>query len=700
MLKMRLKNKPYCNDLHLFLFAVVLLLLSIYQPFFYIALVVYLIFIIKKTKYILPISILLFCVYTSYKLSDFRLHELESKDYEGVYEVVEVQDKEIIIKGDTKIIIFSSIERLAPGDKISAKIRVYRLEEASYEGDFNAKKYYRCKGITNRGRILKYEIIGSRWTIARLRYSMLNYYEVRLNEKSFAYLKTLFFGISDLDKEVKSAYSILYISHLLAISGLHITFLYSFLIYFYRKCFRIKGEKIALFTLGIYVLFIGYPSSCLRAFLFLALELWNKQGQIKYTKLDILSISFIGMVLIFPLKAFQTSFILSFIISFIWIFMKEYTHDKRKIEEAFLSSIICIFSILPFLINQTNQISLVGILLSFILGYLFGKFIFPFVLLMLIFPCSIYENVFKLLDLGLIWITDYTFPISMPNISIFWCIIYYLLFIYILVCLVKKVKKYTLFYVPIFIGIILSLRISNPFYKVTFIDVGQGDSIFIELPHNQGNVLVDSYNGTAEYLTSIGVKRLDCVVLSHFDQDHMGTIDQVINKFKVGRLVYSTYENENKIKSLDVDKQRVKSGNSFRVNEVTFQILGPIQNLFNSNANSVVLKFNLGGYEFLLTGDMTEEEEKDLILKYGTYLDSDILKVAHHGSSTSSTSDFLNLVSPTFSIISVAEDNSYGLPNLEIVERLRRCSNVYMTKDSGNIQIIIRNHIQIKGYRK
>ncbi|MDE6408172.1 MAG: ComEC/Rec2 family competence protein, partial [Anaeroplasmataceae bacterium] len=266
---------------------------------------------------------------------------------------------------------------MIPGDRISAKIKVYPLNEASFDGDFDAKAYYQAKGITNRGKLVQYQVIGSRWTIARLRFFVLQHFESRLEPKSFAYVKALFFGISDLEKEVKTAYSILYISHLLAISGLHITFLYTVLLQFFRKFFHIKGEKIALFILGIYVVFIGYPVSCLRAFLFLALGLWNKKGQIEYAKLDILSISFIGMVLVFPLKAFQTGFILSFIISFIWVFMKDYISNKGTFTRAFQSSLICIFSIFPFLINQTNQISFLGILLSFIIGYLFGKYVFP-----------------------------------------------------------------------------------------------------------------------------------------------------------------------------------------------------------------------------------------------------------------------------------------------------------------------------------
>ena len=91
----------------------------------------------------------------------------------------------------------------------------------------------------------------------------------------------------------------------------------------------------------------------------------------------------------------------------------------------------------------------------------------------------------------------------------------------------------------------------------------------------------------------------------------------------------------------------------------------------------------------LFTGDMTDDEERDVLKKYGKRIDSDILKVAHHGSDTSSTKEFINLVSPKYSIISVSKNNSYGLPKKEIVDRLLGLSKVYMTKDCGNIDIYV-----------
>lgn len=699
MLKMKLRIKPFCNELHFFLFAVVLLLIAIQHPLFYFVLAGYLIFIIKKTKYFFPITIVLLLIFSSYQIRKLALHELASGEYEETYEVLDVLTNEIILKGDTKIVIFSTQSELTPGDIIKARLKIYQLEEASYSGDFDAKKYYFAKGITNRGKILKYEVIQSKWNIAKVRYKILNYYESCLKEKSFTYLKALIFGITDLDKEVKRVYSILYLSHILAISGLHITFLYSILIFIFQKFFRLKGDKITILILCIYGLLIGFPTSCLRALLFLILGIWNEKGELRYTKLDILSISFIAMVLISPLQAFQMGFILSYIISFVLIFMKEYNLSKRKVVKAFQCSLLCIFSILPFLINQTNEISIVGILLSFILGYFFSKCIFPLTFAMLLFPCAFYEVLFKGLDQGLIFITKYTYSFSLPHISFFGGVVYYIIFLFILLCLAKNIKKWTLLLIPLYLFTILSLRFLNPFYRVTFIDVGQGDSILIELPFEQGNILVDCYNGTKEYLKSIGVRKLDYVVLSHFDNDHIKTIDQVVEEFQIGTILYSKYEDISKIKNLKMKKEPIGSGDVFRVGDVSFYVLGPIRDMSDANGNSVVLKFKLNEYDFLLTGDITSSTEKELLLKYDRKLDCDVLKVAHHGSKTSSTYDFISVVSPIYSIISVGENNSYGLPNFEVVERLKKFSNVYLTKESGNIQIFVRETLSIKFYR-
>ena len=244
------------------------------------------------------------------------------------------------------------------------------------------------------------------------------------------------------------------------------------------------------------------------------------------------------------------------------------------------------------------------------------------------------------------------------------------------------------------------IRMVNPYYKVTFIDVGQGDSILIELPFNQGNILIDNYYGTTNYLNRIGITKIDYLVITHFDQDHMGELDKLLKNFRITKLLYSKYEDLEPIKNMEkVDRIGVGALDSFTCGAVQFSILGPINPSKDSNSNSIVLSFKLKEYSFLLTGDMTIKEENDLIEYFKNDLKADVLKVAHHGSKSSSSIEFLNLVKPSLSILSVGENNRYGLPDTTVVQRLKQYSTILMTKDHGNIQLLIYNTLNVSPYR-
>ena len=123
--------------------------------------------------------------------------------------------------------------------------------------------------------------------------------------------------------------------------------------------------------------------------------------------------------------------------------------------------------------------------------------------------------------------------------------------------------------------------------------------------------------------------------------------------------------------------------------EFKIYILGPINSYDEINSNSVVLKIKIYNTTFLYTGDMTLEEENDLVLKYKDNLKSDILKVGHHGSNTSTGDDFLKLVNPDISIVSVGLNNKYNLPNDDVIKKLHKTSKVYETRYRGNINIFI-----------
>lgn len=699
MLKFKFKDKPYCNDLHFFLFSVVLTLLTIHSIWFGILLILYFIFLLRRTKYIIPILVIIGTVSFSFYISKRALKEQSPGIYKGIYEIIDVTENTMILKGESKMIIYTSVSDLKPGDIIYAEIKVTCFSKPSFNGDFNRKSYYNSKGITNYGKLIHYEKQGAKFRIERSRYFVLNFYKEHLGEKSYAYVKALLFGVSEFDEEITNAYSSLYLSHFLAISGLHIHFFYSILLCFFRKMFRISGEKISLCILGGYVLFIGYPMATLRAFLFLLLRLLNQRGSIKYTELDIFSISYIGMVILFPLKAFQVGFILSYIVSFILLFMEEYSRGCSKWKKRFCSSGLCILSILPFLIQQTNQIFLLGILFSFFLGAFLGKIILPLILGVFLVPNHFIEFLFTGLDQGLLLLCQYSLPIPMPTLSLFGVVLYYVLFIIGLIFLAKNKKRYILF-LPLYFVLIFSLRLINSNYRVTYIDVGQGDSILIELPFNRGNVLIDTYTKTGKYLRSLGIKKLNFVILTHFDQDHCATLSEICQNFQVEHILYPIYEEDKKLPEYNGKLTGIKSGDSISVAELKMSVLGPIYDYKNSNANSIVLRMKIKEFFFLFTGDLTSNAEFDLVKKYGKELSSDVLKVGHHGSKTSSSKEFLQAVSPSISIISVGINNSYDLPDEEVIRRLEKYSKVYMTMNMGNIKIVVGRNIKVYPYRK
>lgn len=232
-----------------------------------------------------------------------------------------------------------------------------------------------------------------------------------------------------------------------------------------------------------------------------------------------------------------------------------------------------------------------------------------------------------------------------------------------------------------------------------FIDVGQGDAILIQ--YNGKNMLIDAgdrgYGSTVvSYLRQQGVSRLDYVVATHPHADHIGGMTDVLDAFPVGRFIYSgnphtskTYENM----LIAIDEKNIPFTAAERGETIDFdpavsiQILNPGPQLTGDlNEDSVVLKLEYGQVAFLLVGDAGISTENIIMTRYD--LDSEILKVGHHGSRYSSGASFLAAVSPEVSIIMVGEGNRYGHPTDEVLDRLQAIgSQVYRTDRHGTIVI-------------
>lgn len=697
-----LKNKPFCNDLHFLLFAVILLLLSLHHGFFFIVLALFLVFIYRKTKLFVPTTVVLVLLtLVSYFAGQER--ELSEGKIQGKFEVVEVEEEYYILKGTVKILVYKNDDALIPGDIIQATLQIYTFDEASYKGDFDSKAYYASKGIYNRGSLKSFEKLEHHVKPATLKYWILSFYQEKLDDHTFQYFKALLFGVNKMDEEVKEAYSSLYLSHILAISGMHLLFLNQVIIWLSRKFFKIEGSVFSLCLLGGYLILLNFPISALRAYLFLVLGKFNERGRIRYTKLDILSISFIIMCFLQPLSVYQNSFILSYMVSFLLVFVQEFYRSSSYLKRHFITSVLSILITLPFTMNQTHQISFIMILFAFILGLLLTKCLLPLILIILVCPVLPVGSVFEFLDHYLIYVSSLFPTFAVLYLNIYWIAGYYICLFLVLYGLALS-KRRIRYFIPLTSMVLftLCLRFIDSTTRVTFIDVGQGDSILIELGFNQGTILIDSFGDNVAFLKSRGTTTIHYMVLTHSDIDHIGTAQDVVEAFDVKHVLYSAYDDPAKYAHLMVQEklQAVRSGNYFLLGDYRFNILGPIQSYTESNSISVVVQFQIQGCSFLMTGDMTIEEEEDLVRRYGKALESTFLKVGHHGSKTSSSAMFLNSVSPKYAIISVGKRNLYGHPNHEVVTRLNRMSKIYYTKDSGNIEVqILNDSYKVMPYR-
>ncbi len=235
---------------------------------------------------------------------------------------------------------------------------------------------------------------------------------------------------------------------------------------------------------------------------------------------------------------------------------------------------------------------------------------------------------------------------------------------------------------------------------VSFIDVGQGDCSLLSC--NGVNILVDGgeshYAGTVlSYLRSVGVDKIDCYVLTHPHSDHIGASASIISSLPVEQIFIThfsefnmpttnTYENVlDAISETSANVVEVAAGDTFKIGDVELNIVAPFEESDDYNDMSIVFTASYKDTEILFTGDTTKKIEKQ-ILTNGYDVDCDVLKVAHHGSSTSSSAEFVDAVSPELSVISCGENNSYGHPHNEILELFEnRALNFMRTDELGTI---------------
>ena len=232
--------------------------------------------------------------------------------------------------------------------------------------------------------------------------------------------------------------------------------------------------------------------------------------------------------------------------------------------------------------------------------------------------------------------------------------------------------------------------------RVHFIDVGQGDSIFIESPDGKTMLIDGGVKGAGEeivaYLKEQGVQKLDAVVATHPDADHIGGLIAVLNSIDIEQFydsgkVHTSQTFEEMLTLIDtknIPYNVPKTGDTITFDEaVSVKVLSADETASDNNDASIVLKVSYGDVSFLLTGDAGVALEKEMLSQD---VKATVLKAGHHGSNTSSSQSFIQAVHPEVTVLSYGQDNKYGHPHKEVVERLQAVgSKIYATAEAGTV---------------
>lgn len=553
-----------------------------------------------------------------------------------------------------------------------------------------------------------------------------------LNEENNSLLTSIILGNSDyLSDNDKELYRDMGLAHILAVSGLHIGIISSALMFMISRL-GIKRKANVLITLLFiwsYGFIIGYPASILRASILFSFLYLSKILHKPYDSLNILCLAALILLFINPYSLFSVGFQLSFLASGSIILFSERISDfLYPMEGKFtntLSSLVAVnIGLSPVQAYYFNKISIIGFLanviivpvlsFSLILGFLmvFLSIFFPignmFLGGILNSSLSLQFYIIRLIDK----LPISTIRVFSPEIISIICIF---IFIFILLGMVdirklnRNITRVMLVYM-LFLSLINALSYQD-MLELHFIDVGQGDSLFIR--QGSRNILVDTGGSifknsnipektTIPYLEKLGIKKLDGLFISHFHEDHCQGVPGILEKFEVSNIFAGHEPTEDYIELLKDNRFKVLSrGDKISIGKgLTLDILWPQGGMDyegNLNNKSMVGVLSYKNTRTLLTGDMEKEVEEELAPTMGSV---DILKVAHHGSDTSSTEDFLEKIDPKIGVISVGEGNNFNHPSKSVIDVFKGKADIYRTDKNGLVKIILDDKVNIETYLK
>lgn len=603
-------------------------------------------------------------------------------------------------------------------------------EGASNIGEFDYRDYLLAQGIDKQmllNDLSELNCTGaSFWQrFISLRNDLIERTPEKVSDYTVGWINALVLGDdSMIDEEVITLFQDWGLSHILAISGLHIGIVVGLIYVLLIKTglfTREKAELIILIFLPFYAILAGSEPSVLRASMMVVLFILLQRLKIRLSGLDVISIVFLCLLIWNPYLIYHIGFQFSFIVTFGIILSRRWLSSTSSPSfQILIISFISQMVILPLQLNYFSLFQPLSILLNLVIVPYFSIFVIPFMFLFLLFSSlpawilrgfdflfvEIHQQVINFIE----WIDDFLdYPLYLSNLPGWFFIVYYLLLV-LSVLFIERKRWMEGFISFVMLTFLLTGYAAAPYFSdkgaVTMIDIGQGDSFIIELPNREGTIMIDAgarfsfedFEATSSvyerilkpYLRANGIYQIDALFLTHEDLDHIGSVgfmmeDDLLEKIYISNYFEVPDEFFEIGRRKEVSIERLQVGEIVDVNNQLFTVVSPFRDKQSPNENSLVLHTIIGGKSWLFTGDIGVEEELDITNHFNFQVN--VLKVAHHGSNTSSGREFVEKINPEVALIPVGRNNSYGHPTSEVMETFEELGvEIYRTDQHGAVR--------------
>lgn len=632
---------------------------------------------------------------------------------------------------ESNIIIYTnSNEKLHIGNRIRVHGNVAFFEEARNPGNFDQKFYYQKQKIHGKIwaddiKIIDYRVDPLRDRLSQFRTGWKEMLIREMGEQDGKTLAAILLGEkSGMDQEMKELYRVSGIGHILAISGLHLSFAG---LGIYRVFRRLTGSYKAGGLAGgvllfLYVVMIGLTVSVIRAWVMFLFRIGADITGRHYDMPTALAAAAVTAIGLNPLYLYDGGFWLSFgaifavcvgtgINTILWPVIL-YNFFELPVYGMLLNLLV-----IP-LMSVMLSCGMIGSLIE-MTGIIYGKW--------MLWICS-----------AILYLYDKCCSVAIKLPLARWVagrpdkgrILLYYLLLFAAAALVKYCKKRRKYIISILLYISgLLILISGPLVRmgteITMLDVGQGDCICVEGPEHK-SYLIDGGSSDVKnvgryriepFLKSRGIASLEFVFVSHGDLDHMSGIEEMLERQEMGVRIKNLVLPErmywdDKLQNLadkaeknNTDVWTIEAGKEIKEGRMKFTCLGPGKCkkdktgrnlLVPGNAASMILHLEYDGFDMLFTGDVEKEGEEELIesllkLQKEKKISWEILKTAHHGSKNSTTEEFLKCVMPRYAWISAGQKNRYGHPHQETLKRLGASGiKVYSTQQNGALEVTVK----------